>query len=203
MDAIYQAIKNLLKSFVNLFVAVVELFAGLINGAASLFLKLRPGEFVLRGRNAGEKLKKDKSALTGKTAANEELVCKVRNELKEKITDRNKYILAKAEVEVFECSKIRSSLAGRKTKLSYAVAGILLEEEFKGIFSEENELLKTNEVKMNGFSEDRKESIPPEDSRTETEENTPEAVKNEEPPVKPVEKAKIQSICEVGKEAIS
>lgn len=203
MDAIYQAIKNLLKSFVNLFVAVVELFAGLINGAASLFLKLRPGELVLRGRNAGEKLKKDKSALTGKTAANEELVCKVRNELKEKITDRNKYILAKAEVEVFECSKIRSSLAGRKTKLSYAVAGILLEEEFKGIFSEENELLKTNEVKMNGFSEDRKESIPPKDSRTETEENTPEAVKNEEPPVQPVEKAKIQSICEVSKEAIS
>ena len=90
--------------------------------------------------------------------------------MKEKITDRNKYILAKAEVEVFECSKIRSSLAGRKTKLSYAVAGILLEEEFKGIFSEENELLKTNEVKMNGFSEDRKESIPPKDSRTETKE---------------------------------
>lgn len=202
MDAIYQAIKNLLKSFVNLFVAVVELFAGLINGVASLFLKLRPEKFVLKGKNAGEKLKMGKFAISGKIAADEELVCKVRNELKEKITDRNKYILAKAEVEIFENSRIRSVFAGRRKKLTYAVTGILLEEEFRGMFQDENEFLEANEVKMNGFTEDKKESIP-EGSRAETEENTPEAIKNEEPPVLPVEKAKIQSICEVSKEAIS
>lgn len=202
MDAIYQAIKNLLKSFVNLFVAVVELFAGLINGVASLFLKLRPEKFVLKGKNAGEKLKMGKFAISGKIAADEELVCKVRNELKEKITDRNKYILAKADVEIFENSRIRSAFAGHRKKLTYAVTGILLEEEFKGMFQDENEFLEANEVKMNGFTEDKKESIP-EGSRAETEENTPEAIKNEEPPVLPVEKAKIQSICEVSKEAIS
>lgn len=160
MDAIYQAIKNLLKSFVNLFVAVVELFAGLINSVASLFLKLRPEKFVLKGKNAGEKLKMGKFAISGKIAADEELVCKVRNELKEKITDRNKYILAKAEVEIFENSRIRSAFAGRRKKLTYAVTGILLEEEFKGMFREENEFLEANEVKMNGFTEDKKESIP-------------------------------------------
>lgn len=162
MDAIYQAIKNLLKSFVNLFVAVVELFAGLINGVASLFLKLCPGKFSFEGKKAGEGFRIYKTAVT-----DEELVSKIGNELKEKITDRNKYILAKAEVEIFENSRIRSVFAGRRKKLTYAAAGIWLEEEFKGMFQEEN---------------------------------TPEAIENEETPM---EKAKVQSICEVSKEAIS
>ncbi|MBO5057233.1 MAG: hypothetical protein J6C64_12885 [Lachnospiraceae bacterium] len=186
MDAIYPAIKNLLKSFVNLFVAVVELFAGLINGVASLFLKLRPEKFVLKGKNAGEKLKMGKFAISGKIAADEELVCKVRNELKEKITDRNKYILAKAEVEIFENSRIRSAFAGRRKKLTYAVTGILLEEEFRGMFQD-------------GLSENETGSIM-EGRIAEKEVNAPESIVKEE---LPAEKAKIQSICEVGKEAIS
>ena len=42
MDGVYQAVKSFLKSFVNLFVAVIELFTALINGIASLIGKLRP-----------------------------------------------------------------------------------------------------------------------------------------------------------------
>lgn len=202
MDAVYQAIKNLLKAFINLFVAIVELFAGIINGAASLFRKLSPGEWGLKGKNTGEKLKTGSFAVTGKMAADAELVSKVRIELNEKIKDRDTYILTKAEVEIFENNRMRNIFSGRKRKLTHAVAKILLEEEFKDKFSKENELLEVNEVKMNGFTEDKKESIP-ESGRAETEENTPEAIESEEPSVLSVEKAKIQSICEVGKEAIS
>ena len=58
MDAVYQAVKNFLKSFVNLFVAIIELFTTLINGVAFVIGKLRPhiSEKYAELKNNGSKL---------------------------------------------------------------------------------------------------------------------------------------------------
>lgn len=178
MDTIYQAIKNFLNSFVNLFVAIVELLAGLINGLASVLLKLRPGTDGVKN-----KYSTDKAAINNAEKPDEELVCKVRSELKQKITDRDTYILVRAETEVFERSRIKKAFAGRKKKMVNAITGILLEEEFKNVFS-------NGEAEVEIKAAEDEEVIEPVSEPVEVEEAS-------------VEKAKIQSICEVGKEAIS
>ena len=42
MDNIYQAVKGLCKAIMNLLVAVVDLLAGILNGIACLFEKIKP-----------------------------------------------------------------------------------------------------------------------------------------------------------------
>ena len=85
MDAVYQAIKNFFKSFINLFVAVIELLTSLINCIACLLEKLHPhfpskytGQIPLIG-----KLKKK--------GYKEEQMQRIRDELENKVTDRDQY----------------------------------------------------------------------------------------------------------------
>ena len=102
MDMIYQTIKNLLKAVVNLFVAVIELISGVFNWLASLLLKLRPNasgtnDDTTEGKSTGDKLMNGRFTRTKSVEVNETLVQQVRDDLKERITTRDAYILAKAE----------------------------------------------------------------------------------------------------------
>lgn len=152
MDAVYQSIKNLLKALINLLAAFIELFVRLINGLASIIARIN----FRSGKKKDEQA--DQTAGGSGKEADSELVCEIREELKQKITGRDAYIMLRAEAEIFESSKIKKVFAGRKKKLANAVTRILLEEEFKNAFLKE-----------------------------EPEEMTA---------------AEIQSICELGKEAI-
>lgn len=109
MDGVYQAVKSFLKSFVNLFVAIIELFTALINGIASFIGKLR---LNISKRYAELKRGGSKSAETvgwrikwlGESSLNlkngeEMLVEKIRTQLNEKITSRNQYLFLYAKVK--------------------------------------------------------------------------------------------------------
>lgn len=167
MDTVYQAVKNLLKSIVNLFVAVVELFSGFINGIASLLLKLRPQMAENRNRETkenGTELSGDghtKCYIPDIHKQDTELVCAIREELKDKITDRDTYIAVKAKTEILDKSRMKRFFTGRKKLLVHEIVKQLLEEEYQDAFL-----------------------------------NTAKPGDTEEKP-------KIQSICEMNKEAIS
>lgn len=125
MDAVYQAVKSFLKSFVNLFVAVIELFAGLINLLASLLAKPFTKQTAADKEGASVLpfgYRKENFDVT--------LVARVRSELQQKITGKDDYIWEKASVEALAGSIIM----GRKKRLYLAVKKALLEEEFKDIF---------------------------------------------------------------------
>ncbi len=159
MDAVYQSIKNLLKALINLLAAFIELFVRLINGLASIIARIN---FRSGRKKDGQA---DRTAGSSAKEAGSELVCEIREELKQKITGRDAYIMIRAEAEIFESSKIKKAFAGRKKKLANAVTRILLEEEFKNAFLQEEpgEMAAAEEKEAEG---------------------------------------KIQSICELGKEAI-
>ena len=58
MDNIYQSVKGLCRAIINLLVAVVDLLAGILNGIACLFEKIRPhasGQFREFRENGGRK----------------------------------------------------------------------------------------------------------------------------------------------------
>lgn len=109
MDQIYQALKGFVKSIINLFAAVIDLFAGIFDGIAFILGKIRPrasqrlneiGERGFEGRFGGI----DRRALQGRMkigfSGNEETTVEsIRNELKEKVTSRERYycLYAKAE----------------------------------------------------------------------------------------------------------
>lgn len=84
MDNIYQSLKALLKSVLNLFLAVVNLFTGLIDGLAAILVKLRPGI-------SSEKGEWKKISKKGKDNEEERLVEEIRIELKQKVTSKEKY----------------------------------------------------------------------------------------------------------------
>ena len=70
MDNIYQSVKGLCRAIINLLVAVVDLLAGILNGIACLFEKIRPhasgqfrefrenGEPEIRGLYRGRECRK-------------------------------------------------------------------------------------------------------------------------------------------------
>lgn len=109
MDNIYDALKGFLKAIINLFVSVIDLFSGIINGIAVILGKLKPraskrlneiGENGFEGRLGGI----DRRLLTRKEttafSGNEEAVVDtVREELREKVTSQERYyyLYAKAE----------------------------------------------------------------------------------------------------------
>lgn len=108
MDGVYQAVKSFLKSFVNLFVAIIELFTALINGIASLIGKLRPriseryAELKSSGsknnETAGWKIRwRGENTLDFKNGE-EILVEKIRTQLNEKITGKDQYLFFYARV---------------------------------------------------------------------------------------------------------
>lgn len=109
MDNIYEALKGFLKSIINLFTAVIDLFAGIINGVAFILGKIKPkaskrlneiGENGFEGRLGGI----DRRILGRKEAAafsgNEEAaVNAVREELREKVTSQERYYCLHAKAE--------------------------------------------------------------------------------------------------------
>lgn len=109
MDAVYQAVKSFLKSFINLFVAIIELFTALINGIASAFRKLRPhiseryaelkSGCSKNAEKAGWRIKwQSESALDFKNGE-EMLVEKIRTQLNERVTSRDQYFFLYAKVK--------------------------------------------------------------------------------------------------------
>lgn len=84
MDNVYQSLKAFLKSFLNLFLAVVDFFTSLIDGLASVLVKLRPS--VSLGNTEFKKISKEK-----RDNVEEILVEEIRNELKQKVTSKEKY----------------------------------------------------------------------------------------------------------------
>lgn len=127
MDAIYQSLKNLFKAFISIFVALVDLISGLLNGIAYVLGKLKPNvseRFHEIGRTAEAMGVKDASevacsigaadtAETTKVAdksvsskygitfsgKEEILVSSIRSELKEKVTSKEKYYYLHAYAE--------------------------------------------------------------------------------------------------------
>lgn len=109
MDNIYDALKGFLKAIINLFVSVIDLFAGILNGIAFILGKLRPkaskrlneiGENGFEGRMGGIDRRFLKGKETTAFSGNEEAVVdKVREELREKVTSQERYyyLYAKAE----------------------------------------------------------------------------------------------------------
>ena len=159
MDMIYQTIKNLLKAVVNLFVAVIELISGVFNWLASLLLKLRPNDETTEGKSTGDKLMNGRFTRTKSVEVNETLVQQVRDDLKERITTRDAYILAKAGVEVFEQSHIKKAFAGHRKKLINSITKELLETEFQNSFPAESVEAEAEDTKIQAICEVGKEAI--------------------------------------------
>lgn len=112
MDNIYQAVKGLCKAIMNLLVAVVDLLAGILNGIACLFEKIKPHasrQFQEIRENGGLKFgtyaKKDDAekspkkfpAGAGNKSFDEAKVQAVREELTKKVINRDTYDLAYSE----------------------------------------------------------------------------------------------------------
>lgn len=106
MDNIYQAIKEFVRSIGNLFVAVIGLFAGIIDGLAFVLGKLRPG--VSRHLDEIAQRKADSTTRRGIfrsrgfakiSGDDEEFVREIRSELQEKVTSREWYYYFCAQAE--------------------------------------------------------------------------------------------------------
>lgn len=101
MDNIYQSIKAFFKSILNLLLAVVDLFTSLINGTASILIKLRPhiSQKYTELKKESENLNIPGSlkSVKGKgyhldfKGYEESFVEEIRTELKEKVTSKEKY----------------------------------------------------------------------------------------------------------------
>lgn len=106
MDNLYQAIKGLCKAIINLFVALLDLLAGIFNGIACLFEKIRPRasrQFHEIRENGGLKFssfqkksgeEKDAKKLFGKSTvkgADEVKIQSIRERLAGKVVNRDTY----------------------------------------------------------------------------------------------------------------
>lgn len=105
MDNIYHSIKEFVKSIGNLFVAIIGLFAGIINGLAFLLEKLRPR---VSERLDGITQNKEDTAkhrifgngrLQEASGNDEEFVKEIRSKLQEKVTSRERYYYYIAQTE--------------------------------------------------------------------------------------------------------
>ena len=105
MDNIYQAVKGFVRSIINLFVAVIELFAGIIDGMAVILGKLRPrasrrlDEIVQSKEGLAKHGIFGNNRLREAPGNDEELVKEIRSELQEKVTSRECYYYFFAEAE--------------------------------------------------------------------------------------------------------
>lgn len=115
MDNIYQSVKGLCRAIINLLVAVVDLLAGILNGIACLFEKIRPhasGQFrefrenggrksgvCTEEENAGKSLKRLSAGgmKEGNRAPGRSMIQALREELQKKVVNRDTYNLAYSE----------------------------------------------------------------------------------------------------------
>lgn len=95
MDTIYHAVKNLLKSLINLFAAILELFTDLINWLASCLRNFYPhisGKYaqIHENRKRGVGLLEQK--WSKKKSSRKKIAAEViRRQLKEEVTGREQY----------------------------------------------------------------------------------------------------------------
>ncbi len=95
MDTIYHAVKNLLKSLINLFAAILELFTDLINWLASCLRNFYPhisGKYaqIHESRKRGVGLLEQK--WSKKKSSRKKIAAEViRRQLKEEVTGREQY----------------------------------------------------------------------------------------------------------------
>lgn len=105
MDNIYHSIKEFVKSIGNLFVAIIGLFAGIINGLAFLLEKLKPRvsqrfDGITQNKEGMAKRRIFGSGRLQEASGNdEELVKAIRSELQEKVTSRERYYYYIAQTE--------------------------------------------------------------------------------------------------------
>lgn len=117
MDTVYQAVKNLFKSVLNLLAAVIELLAGILDGFAGLLKWMRPkmGEMQKKAESglvsddvnaegmtdklAGWKAKAGRGRIKEDIQA-EMLVNEIRNELKEKIINKESYYFFRSQTKL-------------------------------------------------------------------------------------------------------
>lgn len=133
MDNIYQSVKGLCRAIINLLVAVVDLLAGILNGIACLFEKIRPhASGQLRelwengGRksgvcteeeNAGKGLKRLSAGemKEGNRASGRSMIQALREELQKKVVDRDTYNLVYSEASYNGQNRCQMALAAMLT----------------------------------------------------------------------------------------
>lgn len=136
MDNIYQSVKGLCKAIMNLLVAVVDLLAGILNGIACLFEKIKPhasrqfqeirengglkfGTFVKK--DDAEKSPKKFSVGAGNKSFDEAKVQAIREELTKKVVNRDTYDLAYSEASYNGQNRCQMALAAILTLLGIIV----------------------------------------------------------------------------------
>ena len=133
MDNIYQSVKGLCRAIINLLVAVVDLLAGILNGIACLFEKIRPhasGQFrefrengsrksgvCTEEENAGKSLKRLFPGVMrrGNRASGRSMIQALREELQKKVVDRDTYNLAYSEASYNGQNRCQMALAAMLT----------------------------------------------------------------------------------------
>ena len=129
MDNIYQSVKGLCRAIINLLVAVVDLLAGILNGIACLFEKIRPhasGQFrelrengsrksgvCTEEENAGKSLKRLFPGVMrrGNRTSDRSMIQALREELQKKVVDRDTYNLAYSEASYNGQNRCQMALA--------------------------------------------------------------------------------------------
>ncbi len=136
MDNIYQSVKGLCKAIMNLFVAVVDLLAGILNGIACLFEKIKPhasrqfqeirenGGFkfsIIAKKDDAEKNSKKFPAGAGNKNFDEARVQAIRGELTKKVVNRDTYDLAYSEASYSGQNRCQMALAAMLALLGIIV----------------------------------------------------------------------------------
>lgn len=136
MDNIYQSVKGLCKAIMNLLVAVVDLLAGILNGIACLFEKIKPHasrQFQEIRENGGLKFstfaKKDDAEKSlknlpvgaGNKSFDEAKVQSIREELAKRVVNRDTYDLAYSEASYNGQNRCQMALAAMLALLGIIV----------------------------------------------------------------------------------
>lgn len=91
VDNIYQSIKGLFKSLLNLLLAIIDLVTSLINGIAFILVRLRPHFSQKNTELKGERGIHTQKSISDYRRREELLVEEIRNELKQKGISREQY----------------------------------------------------------------------------------------------------------------
>ena len=114
MDNIYQSVKGLCRAIINLLVAVVDLLAGILNGIACLFEKIRPhasGQFREFRENGGRKSGVCTEEENAGKSLKRSMIQALREELQKKVVDRDTYNLAYSEASYNVQNRCQMALA--------------------------------------------------------------------------------------------
>ena len=143
MDNIYQSVKGLCRAIINLLVAVVDLLAGILNGIACLFEKIRPhasGQFREFRENGGRKsgvcTEEENAGKSLKRLSAGSMIQALREELQKKVVDRDTYNLAYSEASYNVQNRCQMALAAILT-----LSGMIILLEGTGTANQNREAL--------------------------------------------------------------